>query len=184
MSAYYDEFTRWLLTGTNRPRQARGDGSSPADPRDLEAPAATRESIASLNFAPVVSATEGPPLPARQSARGRSISKSPTGQIGIFSTTATSMSHPGEILARYLEELGLTASDLARDVDVPVNRITGILNGQRGVTADTALRLGHWFGVEPSAWLELQLQYELTQAQSAAGAKIRKLPTLADRKEA
>ena len=54
--------------------------------------------------------------------------------------------HPGEHLADELEELGLTAAALARQIKVPVNRITGIINGQRGITADTALRLGHWFG--------------------------------------
>lgn len=92
------------------------------------------------------------------------------------------MSHPGEILARHLQELGLTASDLARDIDVPVNRVTAIINGQRGVTADTALRLGHWFGVEPEDWLELQTQYELTLARRAAGARIKSLPSLAARR--
>ncbi|MCC3244013.1 HigA family addiction module antitoxin [Methylocystis sp. WRRC1] len=91
------------------------------------------------------------------------------------------MTHPGEILSRYLSELGLTASDLARDIDVPVNRVTAIINGQRGVTADTALRLGHWFGVDPEDWLNLQLQYELASARRAMGAKIRKLACLADR---
>jgi addiction module HigA family antidote len=91
------------------------------------------------------------------------------------------MTHPGEILARHLLELGMTASDLARDIDVPVNRVTAILNGQRGVTADTALRLGHWFGVEPEDWLELQTQYELALARRAAGARIKSLPSLADR---
>ena len=54
--------------------------------------------------------------------------------------------HPGEHLADELQELGLTAAALARQIKVPVNRITGIINGQRGITADTALRLGHWFG--------------------------------------
>jgi addiction module HigA family antidote len=87
------------------------------------------------------------------------------------------MSHPGEILARHLQELGLTASDLARDIDVPVNRVTAIINGQRGVTADTALRLG----VQPEDWLELQTQYELSLARRAAGARIKSLPSLADR---
>ena len=54
--------------------------------------------------------------------------------------------HPGEHLADELRELGLPAAELARQIEVPVNRITGIINGQRGITADTALRLGHWFG--------------------------------------
>ncbi len=89
--------------------------------------------------------------------------------------------HPGQVLAQYLAEYGLTASDLARDIDVPVNRVTAIINGQRGVTADTALRLGHWFGVDPEDWLGLQLEYELALARHEAGAKIRKLPRLADR---
>jgi addiction module HigA family antidote len=75
------------------------------------------------------------------------------------------MTHPGQILAQHLIDLGLTASDLARDIGVPVNRVTAIINGQRGVTADTALRLGHWFGVEPEVWLELQMQYELAVAR-------------------
>lgn len=93
------------------------------------------------------------------------------------------MTHPGEVLARYLNDLGLTASDLARDIEVPVNRITAIINGQRGVTADTALRLGHWFGVDPEDWMNLQLQYELAAARRDAGVKIRKLSRLADRAE-
>ncbi len=91
--------------------------------------------------------------------------------------------HPGQVLAKHLTELGMTASDLARDIDVPVNRVTAIINGQRGVTADTALRLGHWFGVAPEDWLELQLQYELALARQDAGAKINRLPRLVDRVE-
>ena len=54
--------------------------------------------------------------------------------------------HPGEHLAEELAEIGLSATELARQIEVPVNRITGIINGQRGITADTALRLGHWSG--------------------------------------
>lgn len=100
-----------------------------------------------------------------------------------LASSETAMTHPGEILAGHLLELGLTASDLARDIDVPVNRVTAIINGQRGVTADTALRLGHWFGVEPEDWLELQTQYELALARSAAGARIKSLPSLADRRQ-
>ena len=56
--------------------------------------------------------------------------------------------HPGEHLAEELRELGISAAELSRQIDVPVNRITGIIHGQRGITADTALRLGHWFGTE------------------------------------
>lgn len=92
------------------------------------------------------------------------------------------MDHPGAILKRHLRDLGVSATELARAIDVPVNRVTAILNGQRGVTADTALRLGHWFGVDPQAWLDLQMRYELALAQRAAGAAIRKLPRLADRR--
>ena len=54
--------------------------------------------------------------------------------------------HPGEHLAEELRELDMSAAELARNIEVPVNRITGIINGQRSITADTALRLGHWFG--------------------------------------
>ncbi len=59
---------------------------------------------------------------------------------------ARSVTHPGEHLARELKELGMSAAELARNLKVPTNRITGILNGRRAVTGDTALRLGHFFG--------------------------------------
>lgn len=91
--------------------------------------------------------------------------------------------HPGEHLAEELRELGLSAAEAARQLDVPVNRITGIINGQRGITADTALRLGHWFGTTPEFWLNLQILYELRLAQSEVGEKIEQLPRL-DRKPA
>jgi addiction module HigA family antidote len=84
--------------------------------------------------------------------------------------------HPGEHLAEELGELGLSASELAREIEVPVNRITGILNGQRGVTADTALRLGHWFGTTPQFWMNLQQLYELRLAERAVGEKLARLP--------
>ena len=64
--------------------------------------------------------------------------------------------HPGEHLAEELRESGITAAELSRQIDVPVNRITGIIHGQRGITADTALRLGHWFGTTPQFWMNLQ----------------------------
>ena len=89
--------------------------------------------------------------------------------------------HPGEHLAEELRQLGISAAELARQVDVPVNRITGIINGQRGITADTALRLGHWFGTSPQFWMNLQQNYELRLAESQVGAKIAVLPRRATR---
>src|ERR1700694_6168187 len=90
--------------------------------------------------------------------------------------------HPGTHLAEELEEIGISAAELARQIDVPVNRVTGIINGQRGVTADTALRLGHWFGTSPEYWLNLQKLYELRLARAEVGDRLEKLPRLADRK--
>ena len=84
--------------------------------------------------------------------------------------------HPGEHLAEELRELNMSAAELARQLGVPVNRVTQILNGQRSVTADTALRLGHWFGTGPEIWLNLQQLYELRRARQALGPEIDKLP--------
>lgn len=84
--------------------------------------------------------------------------------------------HPGEILQDELRELGLSAAELARNLNVPTNRITGILNGRRAVTADTALRLGHWFGMSAEFWLNLQKQYELRLAENQNGTEIKQLP--------
>jgi addiction module HigA family antidote len=69
--------------------------------------------------------------------------------------------HPGEILADELTELGISASELARQIKVPANRISQILSGKRSITADTALRLGRWFGTGPKIWLNLQQAYDL-----------------------
>ena len=90
---------------------------------------------------------------------------------------ARSPIHPGEHLAEELSELGISAAELARQIDVPVNRVTAIMNGQRGVTADTALRLGHWFGTSAEFWLNLQVLYELRLARQKVGDKLQKLPT-------
>lgn len=84
--------------------------------------------------------------------------------------------HPGEHLAEELRELGVTAAELSRQIDVPVNRVTGILHGQRGITADTALRLGHWFGTSAQFWMNLQQLYELRVAENEVGARIAALP--------
>jgi addiction module HigA family antidote len=90
--------------------------------------------------------------------------------------------HPGEHLSDELREVNISPTELARQIDVPVNRITGIINGQRSVTADTALRLGHWFGTSPEYWLNLQKLYELRLAREEIGGDLQKLPTLARRK--
>jgi addiction module HigA family antidote len=92
--------------------------------------------------------------------------------------------HPGEHLAEELHELGITAAELSRQIDVPVNRITGIMHGQRGITADTALRLGHWFGTSPQFWMNLQQLYELRLAEEEVGAEIAALPRRAGRSAA
>jgi len=87
--------------------------------------------------------------------------------------------HPGEILSDELGELDLTASALARQIKVPPNRISQIIQGKRAITGDTALRLGHWFGMNPQFWLNLQSQYDLRLAEAEAGKEVRKLPTRA-----
>ena len=80
--------------------------------------------------------------------------------------------HPGEILADELTELGISASELARQINVPSNRISQILSGKRSVTADTALRLGKWFGTGPKIWLNLQQAYDLDVAQIEIGPEL------------
>lgn len=80
--------------------------------------------------------------------------------------------HPGEVLRDELDELGLSANGLAKALGVPVNRVTTILNGQRGVTADTALRLARYFGTTPEIWLSLQKTWELRRAEIESGREI------------
>ena len=80
--------------------------------------------------------------------------------------------HPGEILGEELEELGLSASALAKALDVPTNRVTAILKGQRGITADTALRLSRYFGTTHQLWQNLQKAFELRVAEIEAGKQI------------
>jgi addiction module HigA family antidote len=86
--------------------------------------------------------------------------------------------HPGEHLAAEMRELGMSAAELARRLEVPTNRITEILHGRRAITGDTALRLAHFFGTSPEFWLNLQSLYDLRIAQKKAGNSIRRLPTL------
>jgi len=86
--------------------------------------------------------------------------------------------HPGEHLAEQLEALDMSAAELARRLRVPANRITEIINGQRAITGDTALRFGHFFHTSPELWLNLQSIYDLRLAEQKSGAAIRSLPTL------
>ena len=86
--------------------------------------------------------------------------------------------HPGEHLAEELDALQMSAAELARRIKVPTNRITGILNGQRAISGDTALRLSHFFGTTAEFWFNLQSLYELRLAEAKAGKAIRRLPTL------
>ena len=92
--------------------------------------------------------------------------------------------HPGEHLAEELDALNMSAAELARQLKVPTNRVTEILNGQRAITGDTALRLAHFFGTSPEFWLNLQSLYELRLAQAKTGKAIKKLPTLKRLEEA
>lgn len=84
--------------------------------------------------------------------------------------------HPGEILADELDESGVTPSAFARQIGVPPNRVSRIIAGKRSVSADSALRFGRWFGVEPQFWLNLQSQFDLAVAQAQADAEIRAVP--------
>ena len=86
--------------------------------------------------------------------------------------------HSGETLREDLETLGMSATELAHRIEVPVNRITQILNGQRGITGDTALRLGQFFRTSGEFWLNLQKLYELRLAEREHGEEIRRLPAL------
>ena len=92
--------------------------------------------------------------------------------------------HPGEHLAEELKELGMSAAELARQLGVPTNRITEILNRRRAITGDTALRLAHFFGTSAEFWLNLQSLYELRLAEARTGKAIKKLPTLKHLEEA
>ena len=86
--------------------------------------------------------------------------------------------HPGEHLAEELKELGMSAAEFSRQLDVPANRITEILHGRRAITGDTALRLGHFFGTTAEFWLNLQGLYAIRLAEQKVGKSIRALPTL------
>ena len=83
--------------------------------------------------------------------------------------------HPGEHLADAIEAMGITAAQLARDIHVPANRVTGILHGMRAITADTAIRLGRYFNTSAAFWMNLQQIYELRVAEKQIGKTIKSI---------
>lgn len=85
--------------------------------------------------------------------------------------------HPGKILKEELEEMGVSPTELARQISVPANRLSQLINAKRSVSGDTALRLGHWFGNDPQFWLNLQNQFDLAAAEKQTGELIHALPT-------
>ena len=91
--------------------------------------------------------------------------------------------HPGEILADELEEIGITPTELSRQIAVPPNRVSQIIQGKRAITGDTALRLGHWFKTSAEFWLNLQTAYDLRVAAKEVGRSVAKLPTRPEAKE-
>jgi addiction module HigA family antidote len=92
-----------------------------------------------------------------------------------FKFMARTPIHPGEILADELNGLDISAAELARILHVPTNRITQIINGKRSLTADTALRLGRWFGTGAELWMNLQKSYELRLAELEIGKEIKRI---------
>lgn len=92
----------------------------------------------------------------------------------------TPIAHPGRLLRRELRARGLSANRLALDLGVPSGRITDILNGRRAITADTAVRLGRYFGNGPQFWLDLQGQYDIAMVERDKGAEIARRVTPAD----
>lgn len=94
------------------------------------------------------------------------------------------VAHPGLALRRQLNCFGLSASELSRNLKVPANRVTSILNGKRSITGDTALRLARFFNTTPEYWLILQAEYDLHLANKQCGQEIMALPTMGARGQA
>ena len=80
--------------------------------------------------------------------------------------------HPGKILKDELAEFGVTPTEFTRQIDVPANRVSQIIAGKRSVTGDSALRFGHWIGVDPQFWLNLQSQFDLAVAERKVGGGV------------
>jgi len=92
----------------------------------------------------------------------------------------TPIAHPGRLLKRELVARGLSANRLSLDIGVPSGRVTDILNGRRSITADTAVRLGRYFGNSAQFWLDLQSQYDIAVVEREKGAEISKRVRPAD----
>ena len=86
--------------------------------------------------------------------------------------------HPGEHLVDELEEIGMNGHELAKRLNVPPNRISQILNGKRGLTADTAMRLGKFLGTGPEIWMNLQQKYDLALAKKEKGIILKEIKPL------
>jgi addiction module HigA family antidote len=81
--------------------------------------------------------------------------------------------HPGVVLKHeFLDPLGISAYRLAKDINVPINRVSAIVNGRRAITAETALRFARYFGTDAQSWINLQARYDLSMARRAAGKRI------------
>lgn len=89
---------------------------------------------------------------------------------------ARTLIHPGEVLGYELEEIGLSAKQLADLIETPPNRLYQILAGKRRITADTALRVGRYFGMSAAFWMNLQAAYELDLARQEMGKAIERIP--------
>lgn len=100
----------------------------------------------------------------------------PLGSTREEPAMTTTAHNPGEALANKLEALGVTPTQLARQLHVPANRITQIVNGKRGITGDSALRLAHWFGNAPESWMTLHARHVLEVAKTETGREIDDLP--------
>ena len=164
MSAYRDALTKLFLKGAF----SKGEVAQPS----------RRESaLAWPKVAPETASAAAPRPSQKRIARAVAPEAAPAPEP--VAAPPQDSAHPGKRLASKLRVHGKTASDLARDMHVPVNRVTAIINGQRGVTADTALRFGHWFGETPESWLDAQQRYELARARAESGVEIKRLPRLA-----
>lgn len=166
MSAYRDALTRLFLKGSFNKGEALKTIPEELTPQRLKASPAPPKSGDKPKPKKLT-----PQPPSRQAFIPSSASDAAV-------STIQDHAHPGILLIEKLRAHGKTASDLARDIRVPVNRVTAIINGQRGVTADTALRLGHWFDETPETWLESQQRHELAHARAVSGGEIRRLPRL------